>query len=409
MRAAWLACCAIGFSPIAHAQELSFADALARAAEGPSVEAGRASARAAELAVGPAGQLPDPELVLAIENVAATGPDRYRLDRDEMTMQRVGIMQEMPSSAELGARRAMARAEALRAGAGLELGRLEARLGAAQAWIGLYYAERRVAVLERLAREAHASAEAARARLASGAGSVDETIAAEVEAARFEDRGAEAAAQVLAMRAELRRWIGEAADGPLADAAPAFVIDGEMLRQHLRRHPALAAYEAESAAAQAGLRMARAERWPDWSWELSYGRRDPALEDMASLEVRVGLPLFQPWRQGPLIDARRADVARVSAEREATLREHETMLEAGLAQHAALTASVERARDVRLPLSRQRAEASAGAFAAGNSSASALIAARRDALEAELDLIALEERLALTGAALTLQYAETIP
>jgi outer membrane protein, heavy metal efflux system len=88
------------------------------------------------------------------------------------------------------------------------------------------------------------------------------------------------------------------------------------------------------------------------------------------------------------------------------LREHEAMLEAGLAQHSALAASVVRARDVRLPLSRQRAEAAAGAFAAGSSSASALIAARRDALEAELDLIALEERLALTGAALTLQYAE---
>ena len=83
------------------------------------------------------------------------------------------------------------------------------------------------------------------------------------------------------------------------------------------------------------------------------------------------------------------------------------MLEAGLAQHAALAASVARARDVRLPLSRQRAEAASGAFAAGSSSASALIGARRDALEAELDLVALEERLAMTGAALTLQYAES--
>lgn len=410
MRTAWLLACAVTLAPAAHAQDLSFSDALERAAnDGPTIVARSAALDAATRSIGPAGALPDPELVLAIENVPATGPDRYRLDRDEMTMQRVGVMQEMPSFAELGARRAMARAEAQRAGAGLELGRLEARLGAAQAWIGLYYAERRVALLERLAREAHASAEAARARLASGAGSVDEAIAAEVEAARFEDRGAEAVAQVAAMRAELRRWIGEAADEPLADAAPVFVIDGEMLRQHLRRHPALAAYEAESAAAQAGLRMARAERWPDWSWELSYGRRDPALEDMASVEVRVGLPLFQPWRQGPLIDARRSDVARVGAEREATLREHEAMLEAGLAQHAALAASVTRARDVRLPLSRQRAEAASGAFAAGSTNASALIAARRDALEAELDLIALEERLALTGAALTLQYAEMTP
>ena len=410
MRHAWALACAVTLAPAAYAQDLSFTDALERAAsEGPTIVARRAALDAATRGIGPAGALPDPELVLAIENVPATGPDRYRLDRDEMTMQRVGVMQEMPSFAELGARRAMARAEAERAGAGLELGRLEARLGAAQAWIGLYYAERRVALLERLSREARASAEAARARLGAGAGSVDEAIAAEVEAARFEDRGAEASASVIAMRAELRRWIGEAADEPLADAAPAFVIDAEMLRQHLRRHPALAAYDAESDVAQAGLRMARAERWPDWSWELSYGRRDPALEDMASVEVRVGLPLFQAWRQGPLIDARRSDVVRVGAEREATLREHEAMLEAGLAQHAALSASVARARDVRLPLARQRAAAAAGAFAAGNASAGALIAARRDALEAELDLITLEERLALTGAALTLQYAEMTP
>lgn len=410
MRIAWALACAVGLAPAAHAQDLSFADALSRAAsEGPSIVARRAAVDAAERSIGPAGALPDPELVLAIENVPATGPDRYRLDRDEMTMQRVGVMQEMPSFAELAARRAMARAEADRAGAGLEVGRLEARLGAAQAWIGLYYAERRVALLQRLVSEARASAEAARERLASGAGSVDEAIEAEVEAARFEDRVDEADAAVAAMRAELRRWIGEAAGEPLSDDAPAFVIDAERLRHHLRRHPALAAYEAETEVAQAGLRMARAERWPDWSWELSYGRRDPALEDMASVEVRVGLPLFQAWRQGPLIDARRADLARVGAERNAVLREHEAVLEAGLAQHAALNASVTRARAVRVPLSRQRAEAASGAFAAGNASLPALIAARRDALEAELDLIMLEERLALTGAGLTLQYAESAP
>ncbi|MFN3463863.1 MAG: TolC family protein [Terricaulis sp.] len=410
MRKAWALACLAGLAPAAYAQDLSFTDALARAAsEGPTIVARRAAVDAATRGIGPAGALPDPQLVLAIENVPATGPDRYRLDRDEMTMQRVGIMQEMPSFAELGARRAVARAEAGRAGAGLEVGRLEARLGAAQAWIGLYYAERRAALLERLVSEARASADAARGRLASGAGSVDEAVTAEVEAARFEDRAVEAGASIVAMRAELRRWIGDAADEPLSQEAPAFVIDAEMLRHHLGRHPAFAAYEAETEVAQAGLREARAERWPDWSWEVSYGRRDPALEDMASLEVRVGLPLFQAWRQGPLIDARRADVARAGAERDAGLREHAAMLEAGLAQHAALSASVARARDVRLPLSRQRAEAASGAFAAGNANLGPVIAARRDVLEAELDLIALEERLALTGAGLTLQYAEAAP
>ncbi|MCC6786622.1 MAG: TolC family protein, partial [Hyphomonadaceae bacterium] len=406
---AWLLLTVVGFAPTAFAQSLTFSEALTRSEESPVVAARADALEAAQRSIGPAGALPDPELVLGLENVPSTGPDRFRLDRDEMTMQRIGIMQEMPSFAELGARRAMARAEAERAGAGVELGRLEARLGTAQAWIGLYYAERRVALLASLEREARSLAEAARGRLAAGGSGVDAAIAAEVEAARLEDRSAEAVASVVAMRAELRRWIGDAADEPISDDMPSFAFDPDMLRNHLRRHPALVAYDAEVSAAQAGLQMAQAQRWPDWSWEVSYGRRDPVLEDMASIEVRVGLPLFQPWRQGPLIAARRADLDRVGAEREATLREQTAILETLLARHQALVASVARARDIRLPLARRRAEAATGAFEAGSISSSAVIAARRDALEAELDLIDLEERLALVSAGLTLQYAEAIP
>ncbi|MBN8607603.1 MAG: TolC family protein [Caulobacterales bacterium] len=407
MRVAWLACCALGWAPIAHAQNLSFNDALARASDGPRIEAGRASVRAAELAIGPAGQLPDPELVLGLENVPLSGVDRYRLDRDEMTMQRIGIMQEMPSG--LGARRSMAEAEADRAGADLALAELEARLGAAQAWISLHYVERRAEALQALAEEAVAAAGAARGRLAAGAGTVDETIAAEIEAARLADRLAELAAARVRARGELRRWIGAAADQELAAAAPEFAVDAGQMRERLRRHPALGAYRAEIGAAQAGLAMARAERRPDWSWGLTYGRRDPSFGDMASIEVRVGLPLFQPWRQGPLVDARRADVARAEADTHAAEREYSANLETQLAEYDALSANLERARSVRLPFAVQRAEAAAGAFAAGRASAAELIEARRARLEAELEAIELEERRALVGAQLTLQYGESLP
>ncbi len=409
MLRAWLFLAAVGFAPAALAHPLTFTEALARSEESPIVNAGAAALEAARRRVGPAAALPDPELILGLENVPATGPDQFRLGRDEMTMQRIGVMQEMPSFAELSALRVMARAEAQRAGAGLGVGRLEAHLGVAQAWIGLFYAQRRVVVLDLLEREARTLADASRVRLAAGALGVDATIAAEIEASRSEDRGAAAAASVVAMRAELRRWVGDDGDGSLAGDAPNFRVDPDLLREHLHHHPSLAASDGETAVAEADLRMARAQRWPDWSWELSYGRRDPALEDMASLEVRVELPLLQPWRQGPLIEARRADVARAGAEREAILREHAAMLEAGLAQYAALNASVARARDVRLPLARQRAEAAAAAFAAGALSSGEAIATRREALEAELDVIDLEERRALLGAALTLQYAEPTP
>ncbi len=409
MPRAWPLLIAVAFAPAAYAQPLSFADALARSAEGPVVSASAAALRAAELSVGPAGALPDPQLVLGLENVPLSGDDRYRLDRDEMTMRRIGIMQEMPSGAERRARRAIARAQAARAGAGLDSARLQARLGAAQAWIGLYFAERRVEVLSRLAEETRDLAEAARARLSAGAGSVDDAIAAEIGAARVADRRADAEAGVSGSRAELRRWIGGDAAQLLAADVPMFNIEPEQFRRNLRNHPSLGRLRAEAAQAEAEVRMARAERQPDWSWELAYGRRDPSFGDMASVEVRVGLPLFQGSRQGPIVEARRADLISAGAEREAAAREYEAMLEASLAEFAALTANLERGRGTRLILARQRANAAIGAFAAGEMTLSALIEARGQALEEEVDLLELEQRRAGLAAALSLQFSAPKP
>lgn len=410
MRKAWLMYCAIGLSPAAYAQELSFSEAVGQAnVEGPTIDAGSAAVEAARRERRAAGQLPDPELVLGYQNVPVDGPDAYRLDRDFMTMQSVGIMQDMPSGFERRARRAIADSETRRAEAGLNVAQLEARLGAAQAWIELHFAERRIAVLDRMAEEARALAAAARARLSGGAGSVDDAIAAEIEAARIEDRRADLAATVIAARAELRRWLGAAADQPLSAEAPAFAIDAEQLREHLRHHPELASFEAEEAVAEANVRLARAERAPDWSWSLMYQRRAPQFSDMASVEVRIGLPLFQGSRQGPIIEARRADARRVEAERAAVEREHAALLERQLAEHASTAANLARARDTRLPLAQRRAEAAQGAFAGGAATSEQLIAARRDALEAELDVLDLEQRLAALGAALVLQYGETVP
>ena len=407
---AWLMLCAATLASAAHAEPLSFADAVARAAvEGPTIEAERAAVEAARRSVLPADQLPDPQLLLGVANLPIDGPDAYRLDRDFMTMQSVGLMQDMPSGAERRARRAVARADAARAESGLEITQLAARLAAAQAWLELHYAQKRNGVLVRIAHEQRALAEAARARLSGGAGNADDAVAAAIESARAEDRLAEATAATAAARSGLRRWLGDGADQELGADAPVFMIDPERLREHLRHHPELTAYQGETALAQANLRMARAETMPDWSWSVMYQRRAPEFSDMASVEVRIGLPLFQAWRQGPLIEARRFDATRVVALAAAAEREHAAMLESQLADYQATAANLARARETRLPLARQRAEAITGGFAAGTATSTQMLAARRDALEAELDVLDLEQRLTLLGAALSFQYGAPTP
>lgn len=409
MRNAWLLCCAIGIAPIARAESLNFADAVARAgADGPTIEARAAGLSAAKRAIKSAGQLPDPQLALGLDSFPVSGPNAGSFTRDDFTWVNVGIMQDMPSGAKRSARTKVAMAGAGRAAAELEVGRLEARLGAAKSWLSLYYAERRQALLDQLASDARAAANTARARLAAG-GAVDDALAAEVDAARLEDRKDDNKATMAAARADLRRWIGNAADARLAEEPPIFSIDPDLFRAHLIRHPALAAMDAETSEAEANVRLARAETHPDWSWGLSYQRRDPRFGDYVSAEVRIGLPLFQGARQRPMINSKLDEVSRIGAERAALLREHSAALESRLAERDALMANLQRARDIRLPLARQRASASVGALAAGASSVTQALDARRDTFEAELDLIDLEERLSELNATLTLEYGDTAP
>lgn len=404
----WLVCLAVGFAQTANAQEtLSFAEAVSRAVEaGPTIEARRASVEAAEQSIGPAGRLPDPQLTVELSDVPVTGPNAGSLTRDDFTMQRVGIMQDVPNRSERRARTAVAAAEADRARAGLSVVSLDARIGAAQAWIALHFAQRRLALVDRLEQESQLHSETIRGRFGAGGASVDETVVAVIDASQAGDRRAEAVAKIASARAMLRRWIGEAADEPTASEPPTFRVDPVALRDRLQRHPSIGSFAAERSLAEANVALAQADTRPDWAWEVSYGRRDPAFGDLASVGLRIGLPLFQGGRQKPIIAARRADVGRVQAEREAAVRERTAVLEQQLADYAALEANVRRAKETRLPLARQRSAAALGAHGAGAGSVVQLIAARTGELEIEIDLLDLEERLALVGASLTLEYGD---
>jgi cobalt-zinc-cadmium efflux system outer membrane protein len=407
MRTAWLLCYVIGITPVAFADPVSFTEAIARAGkDAPAVAARLAAADSARLLVKPAGQLPDPQLTVDLDNVPISGPDRYRLNRDEMTMLNVGVMQDVPSAASLRAREDVARAEAKVSLAAVDVSRLVARLAAALTWLDAYYAEKRVEVLLELARDAGTLEQAATASLGSGAGQPDASLSARLQAARLDDRIADAQFEAAAARAELERWIGPIGPDGLGLAPPAFSIDPAALRDHIEHHVEVAGSSASVARAKAEVEQARASRDPDWSWSVMYGRRDPAFGDMLSFGLKFNLPLFQSVRQSPTIEARKADVVRAGADREALLREHRAMLEAKLAEHELLTSRLTRSRDVVLPLAREREAVASAAHAAGTLSLAELFGMRLEVKESDLDRLELEQRLARVDAYLALEYGE---
>lgn len=136
------------YAGTARAELLTFNAALERAAmEAPSIKgraAGVAAVRASSIA---ADRLPDPTLDVGIQDFPVTGPDAGQFNRDNFTMQKIGISQQFINPAKCHARAARASAEIGIAEADARAETRNVRLQTALAWVDLYYAERRLGQL----------------------------------------------------------------------------------------------------------------------------------------------------------------------------------------------------------------------------------------------------------------------
>lgn len=388
------------------AASLSLDDALQLAERNaPSLQARQEQISAARHAVVPAGELPDPRLNLGIQNLPVEGSDQWSTNRDFMTMQVVGLSQEVPNRDKRKARVETARATVERADAEAVFERLKVRAATAQAWISAYTMQRKVQQFDELFSENRLLAAAVRARLAAGGGSSADALAPSQEAAQLEEQKDQLLSQATQARAALKRWIGQDADVQ-APAFPQWAVNPPQYLHTVHAHPELAAYGAMTREAQAQVQQALAEKKSDWGWQVDYQRRGPEFSNMVSVQVSFQLPLFSGSRQDPMIAARRSQVRQLEDEQEAALREHTAQLEADLAEYQRLQRAVVRSRETLLPLSEQRVRLALADYRAGKSTLSDVLAARRQRVEARLQDIDLQGQLAATAARLHFVYGE---
>lgn len=381
----------INFAGGGQAEPLSFHAALELALrESPALTADAADLDAAQQAAIPAGALPDPKLALGIENLPIEGADRYRLDQDAMTMRRLALMQEFPNRSKREARVAAAQSRVDMAEAQARATQRIVRHETAVAWIARHTTELQLARMEALFDENRLFDAAVRARLSGGQAMAAEALAPRQEAAVIEERRDGLRARREQAIADLKRWIGAAADAPLEGEPPEWPIVREDLLHGLHQHPELAILDSQQRVLNAELREARAAKQPDWALELAYQQRDARFGDMVSLQVAFDLPLFPGTRQNPQIAAKHAATAALAAEREALLREHAALLETDLAQYQRLVQAVRRQREVLLPLAEEKVALTMAAWRGGKSSLSEVVTARRERLVAELDAVALD-------------------
>lgn len=399
-----------GLVSISAAEPLSFDRALELAEQrSAALRASTSAISSARSASTPADSLPDPRLVAGIDNYPISGPDAGHLQSDPMTMQKIGLMQEIPNADKRRARAAVANASVDIATAQWRVDRQVTRRDAAVAWLDLYFLQRQEAQFIAWDHENALFTKVIAAQLASGKGAAADAIIPKQEAVQLADRRDDLTRDVERSRATLRALVGADAEEPLAGDPPAFAVVPDQLRNHLQHHPELLAFTAEAQKAKAELAEARSMKKPDWGVELDYAHRAPQFGNMISVQLTVDLPFFQSTRQDPLVSAKHEALQRVEAERDGMVRDHTRELEGQIAEYAALTRQLDRALLTALPLADEKVSLQMAGYQAGTSDLGAVLSARRERIEERLRIGDLQRQQAVLAARLHFAYGEPTP
>ena len=377
------------------AETLTFAGAveLAKTAT-PAIEARSLVVEAAQSAAIAADQLPDPKLSLDILDRRIAGPFEFspRPGRDGFPRQRIGISQDIPNGAKRRARAGQAMADITVARASKEALVQDVQLYSALSWIDLYYAQRRLRILEVLQQSLDDLSATVGARLESGTTRPAQAFEPEQLMARLADRRSQRVADIEKARVMLARWTG--VDHPeTAGSLPDFTLERQDLVDGVKELPILDIQDAKVERAEADLELARANKRPDFSVNASYAHRRPEFGEYVSVGVTIDLPLFAKKRQNPFIDARILETSAARLEANDLERQLQAELARDLAANRSYRENWERSKNTLLPLARKQAELEQISYGAGRIDLDTALNAAVAFAEAEIDLLDREATL----------------
>jgi outer membrane protein TolC len=377
--------------------------ALERSRTLPTQDAAIAAAR--ELAVA-AGRLPDPVLRAGIDNLPASGSDRFNIGSDFMTMRRIGVMQELTASDKRRLRAAQLERTADKASAEKEVAIARVERETAQAWIDLYFAKQMADLVHQQVSQAQLDLEAAEAAYRAGKGSQGDVFAARGRIGAAQDKVSEFDTRVRTAQSTLARWTG-----PDVDVAPESLpsidqvrLDPESIDSQLAHHPEIAVLDRQEEIARTGVQLAEANRHPDWSVEVSLQHRGQGYSNMLSVGVSVPLQWDRKNRQDRELAAKIMQADQVRDEREEMLRTHAAEVRVMLDEWRSGRERLARYKRELEPLALEQSAAVLAAYRGGKAALAEVLAARRNELEVRLQALQLAAETAKRWAQLNFLY-----
>ena len=388
----------------AQAAPVTFDQALEQAGHfAPSIAARQDQVESERLKASTARQLPDPKLEAGIQDFPVTGPNAFNPLDEDFSIVRVGVSQNFPNPAKRRARVGRAQADIVAAQADVGVEVRDVRIAAGLAWTDLYFARRKLAVLSDLDKKIDDLAKTVRASLTSSAARPSDAVRPGQLKAEVADRRSTLEASMARARAILTRFTGDPSPEPQG-LPPEEPPARDVLASRLERLPRLLRLDGVVGQAEADVRLAQSEKRPDWSVNVSYGKRNFKFGDLLSVGVTVDLPIFARKRQDPIIAARAREVDGARREREAALQEIRAKLDSDLADHQEHHELYVRARDTLVPLAAQRARLDLASYAAGRLDIGLALSTTLDAAKAELDLLDREAVVVRDAVLINLTY-----
>ncbi|WP_423856158.1 TolC family protein [Acidithiobacillus ferrianus] len=389
------------FSPYASAAPLSLQEAEAialRQNPGLGVLAQKiAELRHQAIAV---AQLPDPHLALGAANLPLNS---FSMNQQQMSMLSVGLSQTFPSFGKLGLEGQQTGIEAREAADTLRGRSAELVLLLRRAWLQALYAEDAVATVRHQERLRSETVQAALALYRSAQGSQADVFRARLardslanDISKLQsDRASDLAqiAQILNLPEPpsiAHRWPNLPPPPTLAEA-----------EARLSGQPLLRAAQAQTRAAQMGVRVAKTGYWPEVTVSVDYGQDFyPGSPNWLSAGVDLSLPIFPGDRQDQDVAAARAKALQAQYHYEDQHLALTRQARAAFARYAAFKAQLERTDRQLLPTARAAFSATLAAYSAGRAELSAVLRTQKDVLGYALTRLQYRRDLALSAAEL---------
>ncbi len=247
-----------------------------------------------------AAQLPDPKLTSGLKELPIDTGEAFSVRRDNFTEFTVGLSQDFPRADKRRLRGERKRLEADTERAALDNDRRALRRDAALAWLDVYEAEQGLTLARTSPQKPRCKCSRLKRTTATARHRRRTGRRRKSTRASSRIRSTTGCTARCETRAELARWIGDAAQRPLASDLSLPAVPGALpeLMAAVDHHPVIGGLDKQIESSATDIELARQAYKPDFSVEGYFAYR-PGFSDFVGIQFTIDLPFFTRNRQDP--------------------------------------------------------------------------------------------------------------